>query len=487
MSGAPYEVISELFELPHPADKLKPVQIDAINAEAPLVRGGYYAKVGTGKTAMSTVDALYQQHVGMADCHIVIVPPILVPQWVKWLNKIPGVKVVAYTGTPKARRLIDVRGAHFVVIALTIFKRDFAHIQDLFDGVNVGGLLDEATSIKNIESGNYRQVRQFFDGATPRRSLKLLTGTPCNTPADSYAYIKLIAPDCYRNKQVFDSVHIGGKDFFGSITSWENLPLLKKNMEIGTVRIEKRDVFPGLPVPIYNVIEYELDPEHYALYKELCEMQILELENGGKIDATSVTKLWQCSQQIIMNWDYFSGNPEKKSAGFDLVDQVLTEIVPEGKKLIIVANYKMTMAGLHRHLSKGLLIGKERVPLNPLLINSTVTPYQQEAAKEKFITDSACRVLELHPLSGGKGLDGLQHVCSEILFMEEPLSPIDFEQPVGRIDRIGQTETSNVRLAVAQNTIQVKLHQLVLRKDDLTTYVSGGWRSLRDAIYGKTP
>ncbi len=482
MSDAPYEIISKLFELPFPANQFAQVQIDAVNNLGPLDRGGYYAKVGTGKTSMGTVDSLYQQHVGMADVHIVTVPPgIMVTQWMTWLASIPGVKAVAYRGTPKQRRLIDIAGAHFVVIPLTILKNDFEHLRALLDGVNYAGLLDEATAIKNIESGNYRKVREFFNG----RPLKLMTGTPCNTPGDSYAYIKLLAPDCYRNKQVFDSVHIGDTDFFGKVTEWTNLDLLKKNMEIGTVRIEKRQVFPGLPVPIYSPIDYELDPEHYALYKRLCEMQILELESGGKIDATSVSKLWTCCQQIILNWDYFSGVPGKKSAGFDLLDAVLSEVVAEGKKLIIVANYKMTMAAVQRHLEKGLRLSpKELVPLNPVLLNGTVSPARQQAAKDRFISDPECRVMQLHPLSG-KGHDGLQHACSEMIFLEEPLVPIDFEQPVGRIDRLGQTESPNVRLAVAQNTIQVKLHKLLLRKDELANYVQGGWRSLRDALYGE--
>lgn len=493
MQGAPYEIVSQLFELPFPANKLKQKQIDAANALAPLVRGGYYAKVGTGKTSISTVDALYQQWAGMADCHIVLVPPILVTQWMNWLAKIPGVKSVAYRGSPKERRRISVKGAHFVVIALTIFKRDFAHLQDLFDGVNVGGILDEATAAKNIESGNYRLVRQFFDGIEVpgegfpnRRPLKLLTGTPTNTPGDSYSYIKLIAPHCYRNKAVFDSVHRGDEDFHGHVKEWLRLDLLKKNMEIGTVRLEKRDVFPDLKEPIYTPIEYELEPEHAELYKQLCDEQILELENGGKIDATSVSKLWTCCQQIIMNWDYFSGDPEKRSAGFDLVDAILSELLPEGKKLIIVANYRMTMEALRRRLSAGYRVSaKEIIPLNPGVINGAYTLTQQEAAKDRFITDPAHRVLLLHPLSGGKGLDGLQHVCSDMLFLEEPLSPIDFEQPVGRIDRPGQTDVPHVRLAVAQRTIQVKLHKLLLRKDEISTYIQGGWRSLRAAIYGE--
>lgn len=493
MSDAPYDVVMRNYELPWPANELKGKQVEAVNALTPLVRGGYYAKVGTGKTSMSTVDALYQQWAGMADCHLVIVPPILVPQWMTWLKKLPGVKAVAYTGKPKERLLIDIAGAHFVVIALTIFKRDFDHVVKLFEDKKAGGILDEATAVKNIESGNYRMVRQFFDGAEVpgqgfpnRRPLKLLTGTPTNTPADSYAYIKLIAPECYRNEAVFNSVHRGEEDFHGHVKEWLRLDLLKKNMEIGTVRLEKREVFPDLKEPIYTPIEYQLDPEHYKLYKKLCDEQLLELESGGKIDATSVSKLWTCCQQIILNWDHFSGNPAKKAAGFDLVDEVLAEILPEGKKLIIVANYRITMAALKRHMEPGIKLGRDLVALKPGVINGAYTLTQQEAAKERFITDPESRVLLLHPLSGGKGLDGLQHVCSEMLFLEEPLSPIDFEQPAGRIDRAGQTDVPHVRLAVAQSTIQVRLHKLLLRKDDIATYINGGWRSLRAAIYGET-
>lgn len=100
------------------------------------------------------------------------------------------------------------------------------------------------------------------------------------------------------------------------------------------------------------------------------------------------------------------------------------------------------------------------------------------------VHDPTCRVAIIHPRSAGYGLN-LQDACPDVLFVECPLSPIEFNQVVGRVDRNGQKRPVTIRIAVAENTIQMRLHQLLLAKDALANAVQGGWQDLRDAMYGK--
>lgn len=472
MKTSPYEISTAKFPLPF---SLWPPQIAAVDDLAALPRSAYYAEVGTGKTAMSTVAANFQRMIGMADCHIIVMPPILQMGWYRWLQRIPGVRVVLYRGTPKERAQIFLQGADFIIMSLPIFKLDYERISKEFAERSVGLIVDEATSIKNSGSDNHRKVRDFSAG----RPLILLTGTPTASPEDGYAYVKLLAPEVYRNKRIFDSVHVAERDFFGSVIKWNNLDLLKKNMEINTVRLLKAECMPWIPKPIYTPMPYTLAPEHMALYRQLVDQQVLELENGGKIDATQVAKLFTCCQQIVLNWSHFSGDPTKAYAaqGYELLDEVLEELGTKyqgGRKLIVYAYYRMTVASLAEKLK----------PYGVRVINSTVTSKQQELNKEAFINNPSCRVLVIQPKSGAYGVDGLQDVCSDALFLESPTSPIEFEQAVGRLYRTGQTRPPHIRIAVAEGTIQARLHNLLLHKDELATYVQGGWKSLREAVYG---
>jgi SWI/SNF-related matrix-associated actin-dependent regulator 1 of chromatin subfamily A len=470
-SAPPY--LESVAAFPLPFD-LWPFQQGTVNDLAPRPRSGLYAEVGTGKTGMSTVMANYQRMIGMADCHIVTCPPIIITAWVRWLQKIPGLRVLAYRGDPRERAALTLTGHDFIVMSLPIFKKDYRRIEADLAHLTVGMITDEATSIKNIESDNFRFTRDFVTG----RPLILLTGTPLATPEDAYAYVKLLAPDVYRNKRMFDNLHVAKRDFFGNVKKWDNLDVLHENMKINSVRLLKAEHLPQLLKPIYTPIPYELDPEHMALYKLMAEEQLIELENGGKIDATSVSKLFTCMQQIILNWGHFAGDPDKKPAGFDLLDHVLDEInaadKARGKKLVIFANYRMTMKALTAHLQ----------PYGVRLVNSEVTPRQREQAIDAFINDPQCRTIAINPQSGGLGVDGLQDVSSDVLFLECPTSPIYFEQAVGRIYRTGQRHQPNVRIAVAEKTLQVRLHQMLLKNNELTNYVQGGFESLREALYG---
>lgn len=475
---SPYEVVKEQHTFPF---NLYDWQDGIVTELAPIQRRGLYAQPGLGKTAISTVIALYQHIVEGYQHTIVLMPPILLLGWYRWLQKISGVTAVVYWGTPSERKLINL-DRDFILMSMQIFKKDIEYLSHVFEHLRVQGIVDEATSIKNVGSDNHRMTRDFFVG----RSLSLLTGTPLSTPADAYAYVKLVAPTIYRNQNHFEAVHVAEKDFFDKVTKWVNLDLLAENMLVNSVRVLKNDVLK-LPLPTYVPMPYQLDPEHAKLYKKLGEEQLLLLEDGGKIDATTAQKLYQAMQQIVLNPDHFSGNEKMRSVGYDVLDEVLCEVgiaerngrgtlVPrEGsEKLIIFANYKMTMRKLLYYLEK----------FNVVACYGEISPGRQINNIDRFINDPTCRVLAANPISAGYGVDGVQKVCADVLFFELPRTPKDFEQAVDRVDRDGQENQVTVRIALAEGTIQVRLQENMLNADALVNRVQGGFKDLRDAIFG---
>lgn len=467
----PYELVLQHYGLPF---KLEPRQEATVNKLAPLQRIGLYDEVGTGKTVMSTVSAMYK-HIMARNVTIVLMPPVLIAQWKLWLTqKCVGVgKVVAYRGTPEERKQISFDGAEYVLMSIQIFKKDYEYLSHVFEHLPVTGIVDEATAIKNPGSDNYKKVRDFFAG----RDLMLLTATPLTKPGDGYAYIKLVSPSIYRNQRHFESLHVAERDFFNNVKKWSNLDFLADNLMVNASRILMTEMHPEMETPNYIPIEYELDPEHYRLYKRLADEQLLLLEDGGKIDATTGPKLYTAIQQIICNPDHFSGKPFRPAV-YDLLDIILDQVGVSdeayGGKLLIFANYRMTHKGLARYLQM----------YNTVSLYGDISQAQQDLNKRRFVDDKSCRVMHCNPQSGGFGVDELQHVCSNILFLEEPITPRDFHQPVGRLFRVGQKAAANVHIAIAQRTIQVRLHRNLLVNDALVNSVQGGFQDLKDAIYG---
>lgn len=381
----------------------------------------------------------------------------------------PGVSVTIYRGTPKERAAISL-DADFVLMSTQIFKQDFDHIDKEFRGKPVVLIVDEATSIKNVSSGNHKTVHNFV--LNHDCALMLLSGTPINSPHDAYAYIKLVAPGVYRNLGQFEKIHIAERDFFDKVTKWDHLDVMASNMMLNSRRVLKEDVLKDLPAATFTPIFYDMAPKHLKLYRKLAEEQLLLLKDGGKIDATTASAMWNKLQQVILNYAYFAQEGGARSSGYDVLDEVISELGTD--KLLLFANYRMTNRSLTEYTA----------PYNGVAIFGDIPAAQKQKNLRRFIEDPTCRVLIAQPSSGGYGIDGLQDVCSDVLFMESPLTPSLFEQSFSRLYRDGQRKNVHCRIAVAKDTLQVNLHKSLLDKDDLAAQVQGAYDTLRNMIYG---
>lgn len=91
------------------------------------------------------------------------------------------------------------------------------------------------------------------------------------------------------------------------------------------------------------------------------------------------------------------------------------------------------LAGWHREVYSIWL--EELADLNPIMYTGSETPSQKGKAKAAFINgESKIFILSLR---SGMGIDGLQKVCSTVLFGELDFSPQVHEQVIGRVDRDG--------------------------------------------------
>lgn len=461
----PYDVVVKRVELPYPAYEF---QQETINDLAPSFRVGLYYEQGTGKTLTATVMAIFKMVVGLADKALVIMPPILLDQWQTFLEKIPGTTVTVYRGTPATRKKIKLAQTQFTLVGLQIFKLDYDRFCQAFDADTVV-ILDEAHSIKNVSSDNHKKYRRFVAD----KAHMLLTGTPISTPEDGFAYVKLIAPDVYRNKTQFMNVHAGERDFFNKVVSWKNLELLEENMKISAHRVLKEDVLKDLPPITYTPLFYQLEAPHAQLYKKLAEEQLLLLEDGsGKIDATSSGALFHALGQIICNYDHFSGDPSKRATCFTLLDQLMDEL-GDDSKLMVFATYRMTNRALLKYMAK----------YGAVAAFGDQTTTQNMASVERFKVDPKCRVFIAQPTTAGVGIDEIQYVCRDGIFLEIP-SVRDFQQAVSRLHRAGQRNGVHIRIATAQGTLQVRQQQNLLDRDSLINKVIRNVQDLREAIYG---
>lgn len=458
----PSNLVSDLLPFP-----LYPFQSETVNTLAPLPRAALYWDPGVGKTAGATAIALYKLRAGDVSKIIVLVPPAIILQWVKFLRRVKGLSVVAYRGTPAERRKIDIVTPTAIVMSYVIFKKDYSRLCEQLSG-RMLVIADEAQCLKNVDTDNHRLYRDF----TLTEQRLLLSGTPISSPADGYGMISLVNPGLYRNLSQFERVHVAERDFFGKVTGWANLDLLHENLALNASRILKEDVLKDLPAVTYQEMYYDLEPQHAKLYKRICDEQIAKLPDGGKIDLTSATALLHALLQIPMNGDHFSGGAVE-STGLKVIEEVLDEL--GDKKLVVVTLYKMTTRRVTEHFKH----------LGAVSIYGETTARQRADNVDRFIRDRECRLLVIQVIAGGVGIDGLQEVCSDMLFAELPWVAASFHQAVARLHRNGQHLPVTVRIALAENTLQKRVWDYVQGRDELVNLCLRGVGDLRAAVAGK--
>lgn len=467
----PYEAVREEFDFPF---ELYPFQIERADYLCDYTRGGFYWQAGSGKTAGLTHWCLYQSMTTGIRHWVLVMPPILLQQWERFLRSISHkrtgepLSVTVYAGTLKQRQKLDL-DVDFLLCSYGILKNDFDRLAAFYGQRKMGLAADEAHAIKNIQSQTHQAVRLMAED----RPFMALTGTPLTTPMDAYAYIKMIAPAVYRNLRQFEQLHVVARDEYENVKLWGNLDLLAGNMRIQTTRVLRREVMDQLPPIIFTPVHYDLAPAHMALYQRIAEEKLVEFSDGREINAISAQALRSALQQIILNWGHFEDDPSKEPAALDLVAEVFGELEKDAK-LVVVANFKRSNTYLLEQLQN----------YNAVAVYGDVSATGKQAAIKRFTVDPTCRCIILQPQSAGFGVDGLQHVCSDMLILEAPTTAPALHQVVARLDREGQKDPVNCRIGIANKTVQVRMFKNLLENDAMINAVQGGFQDLRDSIYG---
>ena len=485
----PYELVRDRFAFPFELRKYQLQEVNRLSegnigifhytgaggAQGDGQHAGHYDEPGTGKTAISTHQMLYQLEFHGVLHYIVLMPPILIPQWARWLRSITRKRsgerltVTEYVGGPAQRKKLDLSST-FLLMSYQMFKNDFEILWDHFDGMLVGLNGDEGHAVKNVESINHKAFHHFVGAERPRM---ILTGTPLTKPGDAFGLCRLIAPGRYRNRRHFEQIHAGERDAYEKILTWNNLDVLKESMQINSSRILRREVQDQLPKVQFTPIVYDLAPGHKKLYERLSVEKLLEYDDGREINAINESALYAALQQIVINWAYFEDDERVRPAVLDVIDEIFDEIGPTAK-LAVAAHFQRS--------NRTLLAALEKY--GAVAVYGEVSSKQKQAAITRFIEDPSCRCILLQPSSAGFGVDGLQHVCSDMLIVEAPTTAPPFWQVVARLDRDGQKEPVNCRIAIAKKTVQVRMFKNLLANDTEINTVVRGCQDLKDAVLG---
>lgn len=221
-------------------------------------------------------------------------------------------------------------------------------------------------------------------------------------------------------------------------------------------RKEKREVLTELPPIIEQVFEIELSNK--KAYKKAEEDLIEYLSN---IDLEKIEKALRAQTLVQLNI-LFQLSIEGKMKQIELYIKEWLEANEDSKLLVF---------GIH----KDPLIKLASCFDESCLITGDLSLANKEKEKDAFIERKDKRVLFANIQCIGTGVDGLQKVCSNGIFIELPVRPSELVQAIGRIERMGQKDSINISYLLSPDSVDMKIWDMLKTKKNITDQVIKGY------------
>lgn len=397
----------------------KPYQLEDLRKHLEWRRSNNFSGVGTGKSLISYLWIMYKLYSGMKV--LVVMPPPLLGQYLtNFSQQITG-HGFTYARLDKdpAKRKSGMSAGIWPDVLMMSYQLFVKHGKEIREnGRYTAVVADESHQMANASSQAFQEM--FRAIYMQDMDLISMTATPCPTELRSaYGHIRLKKRDAYVDLAQFDRIHVDWVPFVkDQIAGYKQLDLLSENLNYRAVRRRQEDVL-SLEKP--TIIDHHilLDDAHQNLYQQLLLERMLEF-GEELIVARNQQSLRQMALQLVTNIGVFT--LEKiDNEPLDNLRQIVDSI--EGK-VVVFCHFRKTVESL-AHVFKGR---------NPALVygGSNVS-----ANVDKFLKDDSCTIAIMNYRSGGAGFN-LQENCHHMIFYEPTGSPGDFEQALGRVQRLGQ-------------------------------------------------
>ena len=318
-------------------------------------------------------------------------------------------------------------------------------------------ICDEAHKMKDIDAITTRAVLgnnkgDFVHGPDKMKAIahyakhKLaLTGTLLlNRPSECYVLfrhfdheaIDFLSEDGFKeryNRQA-DMQTIEGKRFKLESTSLE-LELQNRLRVNILARHEKKDVMTQMKPPRYSIVKCQ---ETGMVSGALNAEGLL----GLSLDEIQTTK-------DIVVLGHIS--EARRLMGVALAPQ----IAEYAADFLDGSEEKLVIFGWHIEVLN--IFETQLARYKPVRIDGRKSTVQRQRAVDVFVNDPTCRLFIGNVQAAGEGLDGLQEVCSRCYLAEPDWVPKNTEQPVARLDRLGQVNLVTAEIFVAPGSIAEKI------------------------------
>lgn len=447
-------------------------QVETVRRVLRVLRGRALLadEVGLGKTIEALMILREYQLRGMARRVLVLAPAALVRHWVGELSDKGGLQVRSTHD-----RSLRTMGERFwsddgVVVASLALARGAQHAEAVRKQAWDLVIVDEAHHVKNRRTASYALV-----DALRSRFLLLVTATPIETDLDElYNLVTLVRPGQFATPAAFRKQYVDTSD----PTSPKNRERLRSLLAEVMVRNTRARCGLKLPPRFVTTVVVEPNEPERAMYQGVLELvrrhgdqattrmavATLLLEAGSSPKALEHT-LERVAQNArypetlrehaskLCEWTAQIQRPSKDNTVLEIVRSV-----PD--QTLVFTRYRRAAEHIAAHLSaQGFEVG---------LFHGGLGAEEKEHALARFRAGSRCLVATD---VGGEG-QNLQF-CHLLINYDLPWNPMQIEQRIGRLHRMGQTEPVRVFNLCAKNTAEERLLDVLDRRLSLFELVVG--------------
>lgn len=427
-------------------------------------------EVGLGKTIEALMVLREYQVRGMARRALVLVPPALVRHWVGELSARAGVEAIT-TEDPSLRRdPVAFWAQEGVIVASMGLAKTARHVETVCAKPWDLVIVDEAHHVKSRTSLGWKLV-----DALRSRFLLLLTATPVETDLEEvYNLVTLLRPGQLATPAEFRKRFVDSRD-----------PTKPRDAErlrqlLGEVMVRNTRARSGLALPPRWVTTLTVEPH---AEEQRAYAGVVDLVRSHRADArarlaattllleagSSPAALGSTLDRMAVSDAHAEGLRADAGALARLVhevkrtrklDALLGVLAEHPGRVLVFSRFRRTLAQVYLALREA---GHEVAEFH-----GGMSAASRQAAVESF---RAGRGVLVATDVGGEG-QNLQF-CQTLVNFDLPWNPMQIEQRIGRLHRMGQTGEVRVFNLCARGTIEDKVLDVLDRRLHLFELVVG--------------
>jgi len=462
--------------------KTKPYahQITALEKSWNKENFAYFMEMGTGKTKVLIDNLAMLYDKGKVDGALIIAPKGVVKTWYEQElpthlpDHIENVSVlwqpnITKTQEEKLDSLFEIDSAlHILIMNVEALSTDkgVKFATKFINSHKTMMAIDESTTIKTPTARRTKNIIKIGLNAKYKR---IMTGSPITkNPLDLYTQCEFLDPwlldfasyYSFRNRYAeMKTMHIRGRSI-QVIDKFQNLAELSDTVKQFSYRVLKEDC---LDLPPKNFIKRHitLTPDQQRVYKQMKDQALAIL--NGKV-TTTVNVLTQLMRLHQITCGYVTADDGSvQEVDSNRMTELMSILEETEGKVIIWANYQMSVGDIIRNLSK--TYGKDSY-----VHYYGLTP--QEIRQEnivRFQTDPKCRFIVGTPQTGGYGITLTQ--ANTVIYYSNGYDLEKRLQSEDRAHRIGQTKSVTYIDLIADGTVDEKIVEALRKKKNIASEV----------------